>query len=132
MLRRGRMPASAYSSLGALYGSARLCRFGRGAGLSHDPRPEARTSEGVAGGSEDRPPHAGALAPVVAGYLCGQFVLERSSRPIHAAVVPKDSAFVLVRELRGRTARPPSGPAQVPGPDHDPNGLERVGYVRLV
>src|SRR5258708_24989443 len=101
MLRGGRVPASAYSTLSAIYGPGRLWRFGRGVGLGHDPRPEARTSEGVAGGSGDRPPNAGALAPVVAGSLRGKFFLERSSRPIHAAVVPKDSAFVIVRELRG-------------------------------
>ncbi len=65
------------------------------------------------------------------GLFRGKFVLERSSRPVHAAVVPKDDALVLVRELCGRTARPAAGVAQVPGPDHDADRLERVRYVRL-
>jgi len=66
------------------------------------------------------------------GPLRGKFVLEGSSRPVYAAVVPKDDALVLVRELWGRTARPAFGIAQVSGSDHHPDCLERVRYVRLV
>jgi hypothetical protein len=36
---------------------------------------------------------------VVADHLRKKFLLVRSLRPIHAAVVPQDDALVIVREL---------------------------------
>ena len=49
----------------------------------------------------------------------------------HAAVVPKSSALVVVRLLRCRKTRPASKSAPVPGPDHHPDCLEGVGYLKL-
>src|SRR6266446_8721634 len=120
LLRQGGLPTAAYPALGALPGAASLCRVGRGIGVGHDPRPEARTGPAAAGSPDDRPPHPPTVAPMVAGPLRRGFVLERGSRPLHAAVVPKDDALVFVRQLWNRTARPPFGVAQVPGSDHDP------------
>ena len=44
LLRPGGLPAATYSTLGAFSGAEGLCRSGRGVGLCHDPRFEARTS----------------------------------------------------------------------------------------
>src|ERR1022692_4519614 len=99
VLRQGGVSAPAHPALGAFYGPTRLCRFGRGAGVGHDPRPEARASAVAAGSSGDRPPHAGAVASVVAGPLRGKFVLASSPRPIHAAVVSQNDASVVVPQL---------------------------------
>ena len=97
--------------------------------MHHGLKPER--VQMLARGPGDRPPHARTLASVVVGPLRAELVLERSSRPVHAAVVPKDDALVLVRELWGRTARPAFGVAQVSVSDHHPDCLERVRYVRL-
>ena len=44
LLRKGRLPAAAYSTLGPLPGAPSLSRPNRGIGVCHDPRPEPRTS----------------------------------------------------------------------------------------
>ena len=89
----------AHPRVGAFPGAQGLC--GSGGRIDHDDDswPEGGTGPSDPGCATDRLTHIEALAPMVAGTLCPQHLLESGPSPVHAAVVRGDAAFVVVVEV---------------------------------
>src|ERR1700736_476780 len=99
LLCRRRLPAPANSGVGAFPGAKGLC--GPGGRVDHDGDswPQARTGPADSASITDRLSDVEALAPMVAGELCPQLLLESRPGPVHAAALGAEVAFVVVVEV---------------------------------
>ena len=82
----GGVSVSAYAAVGAFHGAEGLCGIHCGLDLGDDARAQTRTDAPPSGAVDHRCTHAEALARVVVGTVCTEYVLEDGASPVHAAI----------------------------------------------